>query len=185
MFIKQVYGVMFMSQMTSSFSIPTKILLPTDFSPSSISALDAATDLAKHYKSKLHLVHIIPTIPDFNGADFFPETSVLEERRDEIDQRLRECQASMLAQGADVSYTIETGNDVVGNIMRVIKRDGIDMVVISTHGMSGWRPVVFGSITEKVIKLVQCPLLLLQTPKPVEGSKESCLAVWDETFCAP
>ena len=91
----------------------------------------------------------------------------------------------MLAQGADGSYTVETGNDVVGNIMRVIKRDAIDMLVISTHGMSGWRPVVFGSITEKVIRLVQCPLLLLQTPKPVEGSTESCLEVWGDTFCHP
>ena len=174
-----------MSQATSFFSIPTKILLPTDFSPSSISAFDMAVDLAKHYRAKLHLVHIIPTIPDFNGADFFPETSVLEEQKDRIDQRLRACQLSMLAQGADGSYTIETGNDVVGNIMRVIKRDAIDMLVISTHGMSGWRPVVFGSITEKVIRLVQCPLLLLQTPKPVEGSTESCLAVWGDTFCHP
>lgn len=37
------------------------------------------------------------------------------------------------------------------------------MLVISTHGIYGWRPLVFGSIAEKVVKLVQCPLLLLRS----------------------
>jgi nucleotide-binding universal stress UspA family protein len=54
---------------------------------------------------------------------------------------------------------------VAGNIMMVIDREDIDMVVISTHGISGWRPLVFGSIAEKVVKLVQCPILLLRSMK--------------------
>jgi len=49
--------------------------------------------------------------------------------------------------------------------MMVIDREDIDMVVISTHGISGWRPLVFGSIAEKVVKLVQCPILLLRSMK--------------------
>jgi nucleotide-binding universal stress UspA family protein len=47
--------------------------------------------------------------------------------------------------------------------MLVIEREHIDMIVISTHGISGWRPLVFGSIAEKVVKQVQCPLLLLRS----------------------
>jgi nucleotide-binding universal stress UspA family protein len=39
------------------------------------------------------------------------------------------------------------------------------MVIISTHGISGWHPLVFGSIAEKVVELVQCPLLLLRSAK--------------------
>jgi len=45
------------------------------------------------------------------------------------------------------------------------------MVVISTHGISGWHPLVFGSIAEKVVKLVQCPLLLLRSAKPDSSVK--------------
>jgi nucleotide-binding universal stress UspA family protein len=45
------------------------------------------------------------------------------------------------------------------------------MVVISTHGMTGWHPLVFGSIAEKVVKLVDCPLLLLRSEKPESGAK--------------
>ena len=66
----------------------TKILLPIDFSPSSEAALEAATGLAQQFHAALHLVHIIPEFPDFNGADFFPETAVLQERRGVIEQKL-------------------------------------------------------------------------------------------------
>jgi nucleotide-binding universal stress UspA family protein len=45
------------------------------------------------------------------------------------------------------------------------------MVVISTHGLTGWHPLVFGSIAEKVMKLVSCPVLLLRTPKPASSAK--------------
>ncbi|MGC2619325.1 MAG: universal stress protein [Acidobacteriaceae bacterium] len=40
-----------------------------------------------------------------------------------------------------------------------------DMVVIPTHGISGWHPFICGSAAEKVVKLVQCPLLLLRSVK--------------------
>jgi nucleotide-binding universal stress UspA family protein len=45
------------------------------------------------------------------------------------------------------------------------------MLVISTHGISGWHPLVFGSIAEKIVKLVQCPLLLLRSAKPESAVK--------------
>jgi nucleotide-binding universal stress UspA family protein len=50
-------------------------------------------------------------------------------------------------------------------VVMVIERERIDLIVISTHGMSGWHPMIFGSIAEKVVKLVQCPLLLLRSVK--------------------
>jgi nucleotide-binding universal stress UspA family protein len=50
--------------------------------------------------------------------------------------------------------------------MKVVEREHVDMIVISTHGISGWHPLVFGSIAEKVVKLAQCPLLLLRSAKP-------------------
>jgi nucleotide-binding universal stress UspA family protein len=39
--------------------------------------------------------------------------------------------------------------------MEVVDREHIDMILISTHGISGWHPLVFGSIAEKVVKLAQ------------------------------
>jgi nucleotide-binding universal stress UspA family protein len=74
---------------------------------------------------------------------------------------------ALVSKGVAARSNVEIGNDVVGNIMTVIESEHIDMVVISTHGISGWRPLVFGSIAEKVVRLVQCPLLLLRSVEPV------------------
>jgi nucleotide-binding universal stress UspA family protein len=55
--------------------------------------------------------------------------------------------------------------------MEVVGREHIDMLVISTHGISDWHPLVFGSIAEKVVKLAQCSLLLLRSAKPEKEVK--------------
>ena len=52
-----------MSQVHAFPSIPTRILLPIDFSPSSQAALEMAADLAKHFHAELYLVNIIPMFP--------------------------------------------------------------------------------------------------------------------------
>jgi nucleotide-binding universal stress UspA family protein len=152
-------------------TIPTKMLLPIDFSPSSQAALEMAVDLAQHFRAELYLVNVIPFFPTTTLPDFVPEESFVQEARTEAELRLAKCHAVLTARKVKASFGVEVGNDVAGNIMEVIEREHIDMVVISTHGISGWRPLVFGSIAEKIIKLVQCPLLLLRSAKPETGVK--------------
>jgi nucleotide-binding universal stress UspA family protein len=147
-------------------AIPTKILLPIDFSPSSQSALEMAADLARHFHAKLYLVHVIAMFPTTTVPDFIPEITFLQELRTSAERRLAKCKVALTARGVKSTSSVEVGNDVVGAIMEVIDREHVDMVVISTHGISGWHPLVFGSIAEKVVKLVQCPLLLLRSAKP-------------------
>ena len=159
----------------------TKILLPIDFSPSSEAAMEAATGLAQQFHAGIHLVHIIPEIPDFNGSDFFPETAVLQERKETIEQRLDAYRERLVQKGVPASFSIELGNDIVGGLMRVIKREHIDMVVISTHGMSGWHPLIFGSIAEHMIKQVNCTLLLLQSDRGF-AAEEPAIQIPENSF---
>jgi nucleotide-binding universal stress UspA family protein len=159
----------------------TKILLPIDFSPSSEAAIEAATGFAQRFHASIHLVHIIPEIPDFNGSDFFPETAVLQERKETIEQKLDACRERLVQKGVPASFNIELGNDIVGSLMRVIKREHSDMVVISTHGMSGWHPLIFGSIAEHMIKQVNCTLLLLQSDCGF-AAEEPAIQILENTF---
>jgi nucleotide-binding universal stress UspA family protein len=154
-----------MREVHSSTSIPKKILLPIDFSPSSQAALETASDLAKHFHAELYLVNVIPMFPATTVPDMVPESEFVEEARTFAEQHLAKCHTALASRGVKSTSSIEVGNDVVGNIMHVIEREHIDLVVISTHGISGWQPLVFGSIAAKVIKLVQCPLLLLRSAK--------------------
>jgi len=161
-----------MSSIQNAAFSATKILLPIDFSPASEAALEAATGLAQQFHAGIHLVHVIPEIPDFNGADFFPETAVLEERKETIQERLGDRQDKLMLKGISATCGIERGNDIVGTLMRVIKQEDIDMLVISTHGLSGWRPFVAGSIASELIKQVHCSLLLLRSSHYVPANHE-------------
>ena len=147
-------------------SIPTKILLPIDFSSSSQAALEMAADLAEHFRAELFLVNVIPMFPTTTLPDLIPEAEFIREARSFSEKHLAKCHAVLAARGVKSTSSVEVGNDIVGNIMEVVEREHIDMVVISTHGISGWHPLVFGSIAEKVVKLVRCPLLLLPSAKP-------------------
>jgi nucleotide-binding universal stress UspA family protein len=152
-------------------SIPAKILLPLDFSPSSHASLAMAADLALHFHAELFLVNVIPMFPTTSLPDLVPEGKFIQEERTFAENRLKKCQEALQARGVKSTSSIEVGNDVAGSILETIEREDIDLIVISTHGISGWHPLVFGSIAEKVIKLVQCPLLLLRSVKPETGAK--------------
>ena len=147
-------------------SIPTKILLSIDFSPSSQAALEMAANLAKHFHAELYLVNVIAMFTTTTVPDLIPEATFIQEQRTFAERHLAKCKSALKTRGVKSTSSVEVGNDVVGNIMEVIEREHIDMVIISTHGISGWHPLVFGSIAEKVVKLVQCPILLLRSAKP-------------------
>jgi nucleotide-binding universal stress UspA family protein len=160
---------MIMPQAPAFRSIPTKILLPMDFSPSSDAALAMATDLAQHFRAQLHLLHVVPMLPIATGIESFPdiplpfEVTFLQESKDRAEQQMGRFIAALASVGVKASSKVEIGNDVVDEIMMAIESEQIDMVVLSTHGISGWRPLIFGSTTEKLVRLVQCPLLLLHS----------------------
>ena len=150
-------------------TIPTKILLPIDFSPSSQSALETAADLALHFQAEIFLVNVIPYFSTFTSEYATPQVQFQHEAKTRAEQHLAKARAVLTTRGVKAGSSVEIANDISGAIMEVVEREHIDMVVISTHGISGWHPLVFGSIAEKVIKLVQCPLLLLRSVKPETG----------------
>jgi nucleotide-binding universal stress UspA family protein len=166
-----------MAEMPASQFVPTKILVPLDFSSSSFAALEAATDLARHFHSEIFLLHVIPMLPDISEFAYPSGPLTLEEIHNEstndAEENLAQRIAILVSNGVKASFKVEVGNDVAGNIMEVIEREHIELLVISTHGMSGWRPLVFGSIAEKVVKRAECPLLLFRALKPVDDPETS------------
>lgn len=155
-----------MSEHHASQSIPTKILLPIDFSPSSQTALETASDLASHFHAEIFLVNVLPLFSTFTPEYAVPQVQFQQEEKTRAGKHLANALAALANKGVKAGSSVEVANDIAGCIMEVVEREHIDFVVISTHGVSGWHPLVFGSIAEKVVKLVQCPLLLLRSPKP-------------------
>jgi nucleotide-binding universal stress UspA family protein len=146
---------------------PTKILVPNDFSVSSIAALAAATDLALLFHAEIVLVHVIPVPPIMSGDDlpmpFLERQEFLQIAEKQAQETFTQSVSDLSGKGIEASFKVEASNDVVNTVLSTIEQLGIDMLVLSTHGMSGWRPMVFGSIAEKLIKLAGCPVLLLRS----------------------
>jgi nucleotide-binding universal stress UspA family protein len=161
----------YMSGNTSSSIIPAKILVPIDFSQSSHAALDAAAELAEKFHAEIFLLSVIPEFPNVSLPDSITAAAVIERARHEADDRFAVSQKALGAKGIIVKSGVEVSNDVAGAILDAIEREEADLVVITTHGLSGWYPQVFGSVAEKVVKLAPCPLLLLRTPKPETTAK--------------
>lgn len=160
-----------MTKEKSTSAIPTRILVPVDFSPSSHAALDTATELAGKFHAEILLLHVIPAFPNVSIPDAFTEQAVVEQAEKVAEERFAVSKKALAAKSIKVSTSVEVGNDVAGAILDAAERENSDMIVISTHGLSGWYPMVFGSIAEKIIKLAQCPVLLLRTPKPETTAK--------------
>ena len=160
-----------MSEANSFSTIPTRILVPVDFSPSSRAALESAADLAQHFGAAIHLVHVVPMFPATTLPDFIPETKFTEEATKEAERHFAVVIKDLTGKGIKLSSSVEVGDDVASAILETVESVKADMVVISTHGLTGWHPLVFGSIAEKVMKLVACPVLLLRTPKPASSAK--------------
>jgi nucleotide-binding universal stress UspA family protein len=139
-------------------AIPTKILVPIDFSPSSHVAIETATELAEKFHAEIILLHVLPE----SAAD---EAKALAEKNFAISQ------AALDAKGIKASAKIVEDHDVAGYILEFAEEAKIDLVVISTHGVSGWYPCVFGSIAEKIVKLIHTPIMLLRTEKPETSVK--------------
>ena len=150
-------------------SIPTKILLPIDFSPSSQVALETAADLALHFHAELFLLNVLPFFSTFTSEYAVPQVQFQQQEKTRAEKHLTKAREVLTARGVKAGSSVELANDVAGCIMEAVEREHINMVVISTHGISGWQPLVFGSIAEKGVKLVECPLLLLHSAKPETG----------------
>ena len=100
-----------MRETSASSSIPTKILVPIDFSDSSHAALVTAAELAQHFQAEILLVHIVPMFPRTTFPDFMPETKFLESVRKEAERQFDACQADLGSKGIKASLCIEEGND--------------------------------------------------------------------------
>ena len=57
---------------------------------------------------------------------------------------------------------VGTANDVGMELVRIAEHDNVDMIVIATHGMTGWRRIAVGSVAQKVVEQAACPVLVLR-----------------------
>jgi nucleotide-binding universal stress UspA family protein len=142
---------------------PKLILSPIDFSDPSHEALNTAADLASQFGAELLLVHVVPMLPRLpSPATIFNEAEFEQELHKDAERRLRELSRELTEKGVKVRSETGIANDVGMEIIRIAEHNGVDLVVIATHGMTGWHRLAFGSVAEKVVRQIGCPVLVLR-----------------------
>jgi universal stress protein A len=147
---------------------PKVILAPIDFSDPSLQALDVTRDLAGRYGSEIVLVHVVPVIPE--GADILSETSDEEDLTEQAQPQLAELVDKLKQQGLRARAIIGEGNDAGPEILRIADAEHADLIVIATHGRTGLRRLAFGSVTEKIVRTADCPVLVLRKNAAAESA---------------
>jgi nucleotide-binding universal stress UspA family protein len=127
-----------------------KILCATDFSEASYVALEPAGQLAAYFGAELLLVHVVPyAVPRDLSHLTRPqaEKQICSEALNKM-QRLYE---EHLAPYGRARYLVRIG-DADTEILKLADEEAADLIVMASHGQSGWRSVVFGSVTEAVLR---------------------------------
>ena len=138
-----------------------KILAPTDFSPASEKALKYAVRLAEDFGSELTLLHVLePAIsPTFAGL---PAPAFSEEEMADAQESLRALVNSVRAAGvAGARSTMRTGV-ATHEIVEAAKDLDVDLIVIATHGYTGWKHFAIGSTAARVARAAPCPVLVVR-----------------------
>jgi nucleotide-binding universal stress UspA family protein len=153
---------------------PKLILAPIDFSDASRAALDVAVDMASRFGAELLLVYVVPAIPDLpKDVSIFKEGEYDKSLENKDAQQLKELAATVANKNVKVRTELGTGDDVGMELVRIAENDHVDMIIIATHGMTGWREFAFGTVAEKVVKQADCPVLVLRAKAGEDAGDKS------------
>lgn len=150
----------------------TKILCPVDFSDFSYQALDKAGELAAHFGAELFVLHVMQTletpysIAPYEGMISFDVTAYEKALREGAKHHLQEVIERQHPPGVELRPLLREGH-AAQQIVEAAQAAEADLIVLSTHGLGGWRHLVFGSVAEKVIRLAHCPVLVTRVANPV------------------
>lgn len=144
-----------------------RVLWPTDFSENSKHAMNYACDLADQFQAELHVLHVVevtfsPTVAEPYAAFGLPA---------DFEDRVRAAAQTALSEVPDPAWP---GNRRVVRVLRqgspfaeilqYSREKNIDMIVLGTHGRSGLKHMLLGSVAEKVVRKAACPVLTVRPP---------------------
>jgi nucleotide-binding universal stress UspA family protein len=138
--------------------LPKNILVPTDFSDCANHALDYACELGKKLDATIHLMHCIgPLAP---GIGIALTQGMIDSLRESALQGLEKVIAAR--SGIRFSKPLLVYLDARDGILDAAQTVRPDMIVMGTHGRSGFSRLVLGSVAEHVLRRSPCPVLVLR-----------------------
>lgn len=135
------------------------VVAPVDFSNPSFAALDAALEYVDD-PAHLHVVFVLPPL-------HVSEPGVIWEKIDDksrvahAEKSLRERLTEPKYAGVDIRAVVGEAGDEIIDVARDVDAE---LIVMSSHGRTGLGRVLLGSVADRVVRLAECPVLVIKTP---------------------
>ena len=140
-----------------------KILIATDGSKRTQSAVQTGLEIARVHQSKVYVVYVVDTVTftsvpmDVTWENMY---QLLKEEGEEAAGRVK----AEAGPGMEVETYVLEGNPAL-EITKFAKDHGCDLIVVGTLGKSGIDRILLGSVAEKVVRIAPCPVLVIRGQK--------------------
>ncbi len=144
-----------------------KILFPVDFTENSSKILPYVISMSEKYDSMIYLLHVVEDLSKWGAGSFVPHLS-LETFKDDAmkgaEKAMDRVCERQLKSCPNFQRKVVYGDPAV-EILKAVKSEEVDMVVMGTHGRKGLDHAFFGSVAEKVMKNSDVPVLVVNPHK--------------------
>lgn len=144
-----------------------KILVGFDFSEYSQNAAAAALELARRFGARVQVLHVVERFINPVFSDVYKQ--LLAQELPGLLERTRESLKDSLGKEtlAEVDVEVRSVDEKAHReIARFARDGGVDLIVVGTHGLSGWERLLMGSTTERLLRCAPCPILVFASPEP-------------------
>lgn len=150
-----------------------RILVPTDFSELSVKALKVANNYAKLFGGNVYPFHSHVPITELDEPYALGMSSQVYQDYEEIESSIKEKLDSLAEKHIDSEYLgktlIGTGNPAQSI---VIESENYDLIIMSTHGRTGFTRFLLGSVAEKVLRLSEIPVMVVENESEIDNFKK-------------
>lgn len=137
-----------------------KILVPTDFTVYSDHAIEYAIMVARNFEAKIMLVHVIEPMA-YSVTDTIQIIDHYTALKTVAGPILKNLQNKLLKKGLEVDTLLLDGTPYL-EIVKRSRQAGIDLIIMGTHGRTGIKHVLMGSVAERVVRMAPCPVLTVR-----------------------
>lgn len=141
-----------------------RIVCPTDFSEPSLEGLRNGIKMAESFDAELLVVHVIepPSWSEIAYAQpVYTPVDWAASLKEESDKKLSALQTEMIPKKVRSRLLTLEGNPAE-SIVKLASEESANLIVIATHGYSGFHRFVFGSVTDRVARTAPCPVLTIR-----------------------
>ena len=149
-----------------------KILVPTDFSPLAENALKIAAQLAKQHNGEIYLLHMLELplsqVDAMSSHSDLPEAMFFMKL---AHKRFEDTMEKDFLEGITVHETVNF-HETADGILETCEKHDIDIVIMGSHGASGFKEMFIGSNTEKVVRTSEVPVLVIKNESTTLNIKD-------------